>query len=383
VKKYNLIATSTFGIESIVSQELNALGYNELKVEDGRVLFQGYENDIAKCNIWLRSADRVLINMGQFNASDFGRLFQLTNNIKWEDIIPVDGKIHITGKSIKSKLFSVPDCQSIVKKAIIDALQRKYKKNKFTERGPLFKIEVSILKDIVTLSLDTTGPGLHRRGYRTEGGEAPLRENLAAALVLLSRWDPKRPFADPLCGSGTIAIETALIGRNIAAGLNRKFVSEEWPFFPKEVWKTERENAKLKIRNVDLKIYASDIDSSLLQQAKNNAKRAGVADCIEFQNKPVEDFVSSEQYGCIICNPPYGERLGDIKKSEEIYKIMGNVFLKLDTWSYFIITSHTDFERYFGRKSTKNRKLYNGNIKCYLYQYYGPLPKKCFEKHEN
>jgi putative N6-adenine-specific DNA methylase len=373
---YTLIATSSFGLESIVAEELRNLGYNDLTLENGRITFKGKAEDIARCNIWLRSADRVLIKMAEFKATDFDVLFQETQNIMWEDMIPVTGKMHVIGKSVRSKLSSVRDCQSIVKKSIIKAMNRKYHLVQFPETGPLYKIEISLLKDMATITIDTTGSGLHKRGYREEAGETPLKENLAAALVLLSRWNPDRILADPLCGSGTIPIEAALIGRNIAPGIKRSFVSESWQNIPKKIWDEARSDAQTKEHHVTFQILASDNDGRVLKKARENASRAGVGDLIAFQRLPVEEFRSHKKYGCIVCNPPYGERIGDSKEAERLYRSMGQALLQLDTWSLFILTAHPEFETSFGRKSNKNRKLYNGDIKCYLYEYFGPLPPR-------
>ncbi len=374
--QYTLIATSAFGIESVVADELRALGYENLVVENGRVKFRGDLLDVARCNIRLRTADRLLLELNEFVAKDFEELFQATRAVPWEHIIPESGKMHVTGKSIKSTLFSVPDCQSIVKKAVVESMKRKYGKTWFSEDGPVFKIEIALLKDRGSLTIDTSGPGLHKRGYRRGGGEAPLRETLAAAMVLLSRWDPSRILADPLCGSGTIPIEAALIGKNIAPGLNRSFVSEEWAIIPKKHWKLAREEARAAILDVKPVILASDIDGKVFRTARENAENAGVSDCITFQRKPVSEFSSKRKYGCIITNPPYGERLGDLRQAEALYKEIGGVFSRLDTWSCFIISPHENFARHFGKPSDRNRKLYNGKIKCYLHQYFGPLPRK-------
>lgn len=372
--KYNLIATSTFGLEAIVAQELRCLGYNNITIENGRVLFTGDEIDIARCNIWLRTADRVLIKMAEFTALDFEELFQGVLKIEWENIIPVNGKMHVIGKSVKSRLYSVPDCQSIVKKAIIEAMKRKYHLKRYEENGPLYMIEISILKDIASVTIDTSGLGLHKREYRKSAGEAPLRENLAAALVFLSKWDSQRNLADPLCGSGTIAIEAALIGKNMAPGINRSFAAELWPHIQKGIWDSVRDEARLKINNKDFKIFASDIDNKILEKAMDNAKNADVARYVVFKNMPVEKFTFNDKYGCIICNPPYGERVGELKQVEKLYIEMGRIFNKLSTWSFFVLTAHPDFQKLFGKKANKIRNLYNGNMKCYFYQYYGPLP---------
>lgn len=379
--KYSLIATSTFGLEGVVAKELRDLGYEDIVVDNARVLFSGDERDIARCNLWLRTADRVIIKMTEFKAETFEELFQGTLAIEWGDFIPSNGKMHVVGKSIKSKLFSVSDCQSIVKKAIVEAMKRKYKMSWFDEDGPVYKIEVALLKDIVTLTIDTSGAGLHKRGYRELAGEAPLKETLAAALVLLSRWEPSRILADPFCGSGTIPIEAALIGKNIAPGLYREFASEEWPQIPKRIWNEVRNEAKEKINDLEFRILASDIDGGILKTARGNAQKAGVDNLIAFQKISFEEFSSKKKYGCIISNPPYGERLGEIRQVERMYKKMGEVFYNLDTWSYFILTSHPEFQRIFGRKADKNRKLYNGKLQCYYYQYFGPLPKKKWEEY--
>ncbi|WP_027623827.1 THUMP domain-containing class I SAM-dependent RNA methyltransferase [Clostridium lundense] len=373
---YTLIATSTFGLEKVVANELKELGYEDLTIENGKVTFEGDEMDIVTCNMWLRTADRVLIKMAEFKAESFEELFQGTLAVNWGDIIPITGFMHIVGKSVKSKLFSVPDCQSIVKKAVVEAMKRKYRRDVFPESGAEYKIEVGILKDIVTLTLDTTGPGLHKRGYREMAGVAPMKETLAAALVLLSKWEPSRTLADPFCGSGTIAIEAAMIGKNIAPGLNRSFVSEQWDIISQDLWEDIRRYAKNSINDKEFRIMASDINGRVLQTARQNAKKAGVEEYIAFQKLDVKDFSSKKKYGFIITNPPYGERIGELKEVECLYRTMGEVFQNLNDWSYFVITSHPEFEKCFGKKADKNRKLYNGRLKCYYYQYFGKGPEK-------
>lgn len=373
---YTIVATAAFGLESIVARELRNLGYTDLSVENGRVLFAGDERDIARCNIWLRTADRVLIEIASFKAVDFEELFQGTLKVSWENIIPNDGKMHVTGKSVRSKLFSLSACQSVVKKAIVEAMKRKYSGSEFPETGPLYKIEISLLKDMASLTIDTSGPGLHKRGYRQNAGEAPLRETLAAGIVLLSGWKPDRILVDPFCGSGTIAIEAALIGKNRAPGLHRSFVSESWQQIPEHIWHSVREEAQAAMNDVSFRILASDHDSRILKKARENARRAGVSDYVAFQTLPVEEFRSRNKYGYIICNPPYGERTGEEKEIEELYRRMGETFSNLESWSFFIITSHPDFSRLFGRRTSKNRKLYNGMIQCYLYEYFGPRPTR-------
>lgn len=376
MSEFEIIATAAFGLESIVSFELKKLGFENSKVENGSVTFSGKAEDIVKSNLWLRCSDRILIKMGEFKALDFEELFQGTMAISWEDIIPVNGKIHITGKSVKSKLFSVPDCQAIVKKAIVESMKRKYKQDWFDEDGPVYKIEVSLLNDMALLTLDTSGPGLHKRGYRLQQGDAPLKETLAAAMINLSRWNPDRPFADPLCGSGTIAIEAAMIAKNIAPGLNRSFVSEMWPQIPKGLWSQYREEAQEQIIHRDLEIYASDHDKKVFDFAQENARSAGVSDSILFEKKTLSEFSSKKKFGCIVTNPPYGERMSSDSSLAELYREMGKVFNRLDSWSYFILTSFEGFEKQFGKKANKNRKLYNGKIKSYFYMYMGPLPQR-------
>jgi putative N6-adenine-specific DNA methylase len=372
---YTLIATTTFGLEAVTAGELKELGYEDLKVENGKVTFQGDEMDIAICNTWLRTADRVLINMAEFKAESFEELFQGTLAVDWGEIIPENGKMHVTGKSVKSKLFSVPDCQGIVKKAVVEAMKKKYHKEWFDEEGPVYKIEVALLKDIVTLTIDTTGPGLHKRGYREMAGAAPLKETLAAALVLLSKWQPDRVLADLFCGSGTIPIEAALIGKNIAPGLNRSFVSEQWPTMGADVWQQVREGARKSINNKEFQILASDIDGRLLKTARENARLAGIAEHIAFQKLPMAEFSSKKKYGVVISNPPYGERLGEAEEVAQIYKELGNLYKGLDSWSFYILTSNEDFQKFFGEKAHKNRKLYNGRLMCYYYQYINNPPR--------
>lgn len=368
--EYTLIATSTFGLESVVAGELKTLGYEDLKIENGRVIFQGDEIDIVTCNLWLRTAERVLIRMAEFKAESFEELFQGALSVNWGSLMPEDAFMHVTGKSIKSKLHSIPDCQSIVKRAVVESMKNKYGIERFEETGAEYRIEVGILKDMVTLTVDTSGEGLHKRGYRKNSGEAPIKETLAAAMVLLSRWDPSRILADPMCGSGTIAIEAALIGKNIAPGLNRNFVSEQWDIIPQHIWRDLREFAVNSINGREFKILASDIDGRVIRTAMGNAKKAGVQDYITFQKIPVQKFSSKKSCGFIISNPPYGERLGELKEVEKLYQDMGRVFSRLKGWNYFIITAHEKFEKHFGKKSDKNRKLYNGRLKCYYYQYF-------------
>lgn len=367
---FELIATTTFGIEAVTAKELKELGYEDLKVENGKITFSGDEMDIAIANTHLRTAERVFIKMGEFKAISFEELFQGTLAIDWGKLIPEDGKMHVVGKSIKSTLYSVPDCQSIVKKAIVKSMQRTYNKEFFSEDGPIYKIEVAILKDIVTLSIDTSGAGLHKRGYREHAGQAPLKETLAASLVLISKWRGEEQLIDPFCGSGTILIEGALIAANIAPGLNRTFVSETWPIMKKEVWEQVREGARRSIKEVDMQLIGFDIDDRVLRTARRNAELAGVAKYIDFQKKDFRDFSSKRKYGFIITNPPYGERLGEKSEVEQLYRWFGKVRKMLPTWEINIFTSFENFQNVFGIKADKNRKLYNGRLLCYYYQYF-------------
>lgn len=375
-KPLKLAALSSFGLEAVVADELRELGFSDLYNENGRVHFPGNFADIAKCCINLRCADRVVLTFGSFEAHDFGELFEGVKSLPWEEIIPPDAVMHIVGKSVKSKLHSVPDCQAITKKAMIDAMRRKYRGREFNETGPLYKIEVSMLKDIATFTIDPCGAGLHKRGYRTSGGIAPLRETLAASIIRLSRWNGSRVLADPFCGSGTIAIEAAMAARKIAPGLNRNFSAEDWPQIPEKIWIAAREEARSNIIESDLEIFASDIDFYAVKNAEANAVAAGVDKNIAFQKKPVSEFSSKKKFGCVITNPPYGERLGDKESTEEVYRELAEKLPRLDTWSFFILSSHEEFGKVFGRMPDKNRKLYNGKIKCWLNMYHGPLPPR-------
>lgn len=375
MSRIELIATATFGLEAVVARELKELGYTEQQVENSRVIFQGDERAICRTNLWLRTADRVLIKMGQFTARTFEELFQQTKALPWDKWLPVDAEFPVEGKSIKSTLHSVPDCQAIVKKAIVEKLKEKYKINWFEEKGPRYKIEVGILKDVVTLTLDTSGAGLHKRGYRKLVSQAPLKETLGAAMILLSYWKAERSFIDPFCGSGTIPIEAALIGLNQAPGLQRSFVAEEWPNIPRKLWQEARQEAQDVVReDLTMDIEGYDWDKEVLSLARYHAREAGVEKQIHFQERALADLSTKKKYGCIICNPPYGERLEEMAVVERLYREMGQVFGKLDTWSYYVLTAHPRFEKLFGRQAQKNRKLYNGRIECHYYQYYGPKP---------
>lgn len=372
-----LIATSAFGLEAVVADELRQLGYSDLTIENGKVTFSGDAEAVVRCNLWLRCADRVLIQVGQFETLTFDELFEKTKELPWADFLPRQANFPVEGKSINSRLFSVSDCQAIVKKAIVEKLKQTYPCKWFEESGPRYRIEVALLKDKATLTIDTSGIGLHKRGYRTLSAEAPLKETLAAAIIRLSRWKPDRAFIDPFCGSGTIPIEAAMLGRNMAPGLNRTFAAEKWDFISSALWHKAREEAQDLIDfQQPLGIFGFDIDKSAIQLARYHASQAKLKDSIVWQRQPVDALGSRYSYGYLICNPPYGERLAEKKEVEQLYLKMGHIFKGLDTWSFYILTSHAQFEKWFGRKASKKRKLYNGRIQCNLYQYFGPRPSE-------
>ena len=374
-RRLELIATAAFGLEAVVARELQDLGYTEQQIEDGRVTFIGDELAICRCNLWLRSADRLLVKVGQFPTYDFGQLFDQVEALPWHEWLPVDAKFPVSGKSVRSQLHNEPTIQSVTKKAIVESLKRNYDRHWFQENGTEYQIEVSILKDQALLSLDTSGPGLHKRGYRANAGAAPLRETTAAALVLLSYWNRDRPFLDPFCGSGTIAIEAAMIGRNRAPGLSRNFLCEQWPQLTRQHWKEAREEARDKVRvKPKFPLQASDIDGRVVRLAQTNAIEAGVGGDIEFKTMDVLELKTSLEYGVIITNPPYGERLGDDESAADIYDDMADAFEPLSTWSIYVLTSHPGFERLFRRRANRRRKLYNGRIECHYFQYLGPRP---------
>ncbi|MDD4843649.1 MAG: class I SAM-dependent RNA methyltransferase [Anaerotignum sp.] len=372
-----LIASTTFGLESVVKRECQALGFQNINVLDGKVEFTGNEEDIVKANLWLRCAGRIWIKIGSFTAVTFTELFDQTKALPWGDWIPQDGKFTVVGKSVKSTLFSVPDCQAIVKKAVVEKLKDKYKTDWFDETGASYTIQVGILKDVVILAIDSSGSGLHMRGYRANALDAPLKESLASAMVQLSYWQKDRILLDPFCGSGTIPIEAAMLARNIAPGLQRKFASEEWERIGKERWKKARAEAYQAIDyDVFPKIYGSDIDPAAITLAKANAEKAGVDDCITFEVKPLREISLPGKYGVIIANPPYGERIGELKEVEEMYRDLGAIMKGDYTWSTYLITSMEYFETLFGRKADKKRKLFNGRIKTDYYQFEGPRPPR-------
>lgn len=381
MSKLQLIAVSTFGTEAITARELKKLGYFDQKVEDGKITFSGDETAICRTNIWLRTASRVLLKIGEFKALTFDELFEQTKALPWDEFIPENAEFPVEGYSIDSKLFSVSDCQAIVKKAIVEKLKQRYKCEWFQEDGPRYGIEIAILKDKVTLTINTSGAGLHKRGYRKLVGGAPIKETLAAAMILISHWNKDRILIDPFCGSGTIPIEAALIGKNIAPGLGREFDAEKWSFVPQNLWDDARDEAYDMINeDQELRIHGSDIDEDAMSIARYHAKKAGVDDAIHLQRLPVADLSSRYKYGVIICNPPYGERLGEQDYVESLYREMGKVFKKLDSWSYYVITSNLEFEKFFGQKADKKRKLYNGRLLCNYFQYFGPPPPKQKDK---
>lgn len=375
--KFEIIIPTIFGLEAFVSREVKSLGYEVTQVEDGRVTFLGDLEAISRANLWVRCGERVLIKVAEFEAHTFDELFEGTKAADWSYWIGEKCAFPVTGFCLKSQLASMRDCQAIIKKAVVDSLGAKYSLTQFEETGPVYQIRFSVMKNRVTLMIDTTGDGLHKRGYRALSNAAPLKETIAASMVLLSRWKYEYPFADPMCGSGTIPIEAAMIKRNIAPGLTRKFMSEEFlQYKDNSIWKNSRIEAEDLKKNVPLEIFASDVDSDTIEIAKQNAAIAGVADAVLPKVCDVKNFSTDAKYGTLICNPPYGERLGDEKTVHELYRQMGTVFKKLDKWSYYILTSNEDFENCFKKKADKKRKLYNGMIKCNIYQYFGERPPK-------
>lgn len=374
-RRLELIATSAFGLEAVVGRELAELGYVDQTTEDGRITFRGDELAICRCNLWLRSADRVLLKVGGFPARDYDQLFSQVEALPWSEWLPVDAKFPVGCRSVRSQVHHEPTIQSMTKKAIVESLKRTYSRHWFQESGVEYPIELSLLKDQALLTIDTSGTGLHKRGYRATAGAAPLRETMAAALVLLSYWNRERPFLDPFCGSGTIAIEAALIGRNRAPGMSRNFSSEQWPQLSRRDWKQARDEARDKLLGKPKQpLMASDIDPKVVRLAQANATEAGIGSDIDFKVMDVLELKSNLEYGVIITNPPYGERLGDDESAAAIYDDMADAFEPLSTWSFFVLTSHPEFERHFGRRASRCRKLYNGRIQCHYYQYHGPRP---------
>ncbi|EQF57733.1 putative methylase [Clostridioides difficile CD175] len=379
MKNYTLISPCFFGMEKMLAREITNLGYEIIKTEDGRITYKTDEFGIAKSNMWLRCAERVHLKIAEFEAKSFDELFENTKRINWSRYIPYGAQFPISkASSIKSKLYSPPDVKAIVKKAIVESLKKSYledgllKEDK--EKYPIF---VFIHKDKVTISIDTTGDALHKRGYREKANKAPIRETLAAGLIYLTPWKAGRVLVDPMCGSGTILIEAAMIGINMAPGLNREFISEKWRTLDKKIWWDVRKDAFNKIDNESkFKIYGYDIDEESIDIARENAEIAGVDEYIEFNVGDATQFKSEDEFGFIITNPPYGERLEDKDSVKQLYKELGYAFRKLKNWSYYLITSYEDFEYEFGQKADKKRKLYNGMLKTNFFQYPGPKPPR-------
>lgn len=378
-KKYELFAPCHFGLEAVLKREIIDLGYEVTEVVDGRVSFEGDEEAIARCNVFLRTTERVMLKVGSFKAVTFDELFEKTKALPWENFIPKDGKFWVKkASSIKSKLFSPSDIQRIVKKAIVDRLSGKYNILRFPEDGSEYPIRITILKDEVTVGLDTSGESLHKRGYRRLTVKAPITETLAAALISLTPWKKDRLLIDPFCGSGTIPIEAALIGLNIAPGMKRDFQAMAWDnILPKSLFKEAKKEAEDLIdRETKLSIQGYDLDTSALDAARGNLSFAGLEGNIHFQQRDMRDISSAKKYGFIITNPPYGERLEEKEAMPQLYREMGKAFQKLDEWSYYIITGFEDAPKYFGRKPDKNRKIYNGMMKTYFYSYQGAKPPR-------
>lgn len=377
--EFEFLAPCHFGLESVLKREITDLGYEITKVDNGKVYYKGDENAICRSNIFLRTTERVLLNVATFKATTFDELFERTKAIPWEEYLPKNAKFWVTkATSVSSELFSPSDIQSIMKKAIVERLKTIYNISWFPEDGDEYPIRVNILKDEVVVSLDTTGESLHKRGYRKYASKAPITETLAAALIMLTPWNKDRILVDPFCGSGTFPIEAALLGCNIAPGMNREFTAENWTnILPKKSWYRAIEEAHdMIIRPTDMDIQGYDIDGDIVKAAMENAKLAEVDEYIHFQQRPVSELSHRKKYGFIITNPPYGERIEDEDSLPGIYKDMGNAFKSLDSWSYFIITNFEDLEKYIGRKANRNRKVYNGMIKTYFYQFMGPRPPR-------
>ena len=379
MRTFDLLVPCHFGLEAVLKREIYDLGYEITKVEDGRVTFEGDEEAICRANIFLRTAERVMIQVGRFKATTFEELFQGIKNLPWEEYIPEDGKFWVKkASSINSKLFSPSDIQSIAKKAMVERMKQKYHKEWFKEDGAAYPVRIFLLKDEVTVALVTSGDSLHKRGYRTMTSKAPLTETLAASLIMLTPWRKDRILVDPFCGSGTFPIEAAMIAANVAPGMNRDFTAEEWTnLIDRKLWyECVKEAEDMIDTTVKVDIQGYDIDGDVIKAARENAKRAGVEHMIHFQQRAVADLSHPKKYGFIITNPPYGERLEDKADLPELYTQIGQAYQRLDSWSMFLITSYTDTEKYIGRKADKNRKIYNGMLKTYFYQFLGPKPPK-------
>lgn len=378
-KTYELIAPCHFGMEAVLKKEITDLGYDITLVEDGRVTFLGDDEAICRANVFLRTAERVLLKVGSFHAESFEELFQSTRSIPWEEYIPCDGKFWVAkASSIKSKLFSPSDIQSIMKKAMVERMKGAYKVEWFEEKGASYPLRVFLYKDHVTVGIDTSGDSLHKRGYRTLTSKAPITETLAAALIMLTPWNKDRILVDPFCGSGTFVIEAAMMAANMAPGMNRSFLAEDWKnIIPRKCWYEAMDEAN-DLVNPDIKvdIQGYDIDPDIVKAARTNAESAGVDHLIHFQQRSVEALSHPKKFGFIITNPPYGERIEEKKNLPELYRQIGARYAALDAWSLYMITAYEDAEKYIGRKADKNRKIYNGMMKTYFYQFMGPKPPK-------
>ena len=378
-RRYELLAPCHFGLEAVLKKEIIDLGYEISQVEDGRVTFIGDAEAICRANVFLRTAERILLKVGSFTTISFEELFQGTKNIPWEDYIPQDGKFWVAkASSIKSKLFSPSDIQSVMKKAMVERMKSRYGVNWFAENGSAYPLRVFLYKDKVTIGMDTSGDSLHKRGYRTMTSRAPITETLAAALLMLTPWKKDRILVDPFCGSGTFPIEAAMMAANIAPGMNRSFLAEDWKnLIPRKCWYEAMDEAdELVDREASADIQGYDIDGEIIRAARANAERAGVDHLIHFQQRPVSQLSHPKKYGFLITNPPYGERLEEKADLPAIYRELGERFAALDSWSAYVITSFEDAEKYIGRKADKNRKIYNGMLKTYFYQFSGPKPPR-------
>ncbi len=379
MRLYELIAPCHFGLEAVLKREIYELGYEITKVEDGRVTFEGDAEAICRANIFLRTAERVLLKMGQFHAETFEELFQGIKKLPWEEFIPVDGKFWVAkASSIKSKLFSASDIQSIAKKAMVERMKEHYHQQWFTEDGAAYPLRIFLMKDEVTVAMDTSGDSLHKRGYRILSGKAPITETLAASLIMLTPWKRERILVDPFCGSGTFPIEAAMMAANIAPGMERSFMAKGWTnLIEKKLWEeTVQEARELMDLEISVDIQGYDIDGDIVKVARDNAKRAGVDHLIHFQQRPISALSHPKKYGFLISNPPYGERLQEREALPALYREIGEAMGRLDSWSSYLITAYADAERYIGKKADKNRKIYNGMMKTYYYQFLGPKPPK-------
>lgn len=372
MSEFDLIATAPMGLEAVVGREARELGLGGVQVENGRVRFTGDERSICKANLWLRTSDRVLVRLGEFPARTFDELFEGTRALPWDEWIPADGNFVVEGRSHQSQLSSVPACQSVAEKAVVERLRTRHHLEWFPKSGARYTIEVALLKDVATLTLDTTGPGLHKRGYRKLVAQAPIKETLAAAMILLSRWHPERPFLDPMCGSGTFPIEAALMAHNMAPGLHREFAAGGWERVPDSLWQEARNEAFDLVAERPVEIVGSDNSAEALELARHHLRAAGLSRSVTLLERPVTAVAAAGKYGYLVTNPPYGERLGERPAVEGLYRELGALGKRLRDWSVFVITAHQGFERLYGRPADKKRKLYNGRIECTLFQYHGP-----------